>query len=372
MMSYWIEKLQVTNFRNLLPDIVTFSPGINCILGENGNGKTNLLEAIHVLTLRKSFRKNTSFPQYLGFDGEQPEIIFSSTFTSYEKERFSYSVKLLPSSGQYFLDGKPVKKKPDFKLVFINPFDNYNFHTTASFRRQWFDQHLSQLDREYKISLKQYHNRLKFRNTLLTKKPSQYAQQIAAIDPDIAEQSVILTQKRIQFLEDLYPFCHQTFKDIFSEEHDLELKLQTRVGGMNSDQILRMLNERWDKDDNAGHTTYGVHKDDYELLFDGLNAYEFCSLGQQKMSYLSLLFAYISLFGYKYKSFPIVLIDDVSGELDRFRWRRLIDYLKRSQFQVLITTANENFKEELEKISGANRVYVDSGSFTQTLNKTIE
>ena len=78
MNSYKISKLQVTNFRNLNSDIFQFNNGINCILGENGNGKTNILEAINVLCTKKSFRKNTSFPQFLSIDGGKPEIIFSS------------------------------------------------------------------------------------------------------------------------------------------------------------------------------------------------------------------------------------------------------------------------------------------------------
>ena len=80
------------------------------------------------------------------------------------------------------------------------------------------------------------------------------------------------------------------------------------------------------------------------------------------MSYLSLIFAYIELFRYKFSSYPIVLIDDVSGELDSRRWKNLIEYLEAKNFQVIITTANENFKQELEKIKNSNKIYVDGGS----------
>jgi DNA replication and repair protein RecF len=80
------------------------------------------------------------------------------------------------------------------------------------------------------------------------------------------------------------------------------------------------------------------------------------------MSYLSLLFAYIELFRYKFNSFPIVLLDDVSGELDKLRWKRLVDYLKTQNFQILITTANDRFKDELDTIAGAKKILVDGGS----------
>jgi DNA replication and repair protein RecF len=364
MQSFKISKLQVTNFRNLQPDIINFNEGINCILGENGNGKTNILEAIHVISSRKSFRKNTSFPQYLGIDCEQPEIIFSSVFLDNENHKMSVSGKMNIDSASWFVDGQPMKKKIDLKLVFINPFDSYAFHNTSSFRRQWMDQHISQLDSIYKKTLSRYTSSLRFRNSLLSKKPPHYRDQINAIDIELAKTSFALTQLRIQFLKDMESYCTDTFKKIFSEEHVLKISLDSRVIGLSEEDIFNMLQSRIQKDEIVGHTTYGIHKDDYVLLFDGLNSYEYCSLGQQKMSYLSLLFAYIELFWYKFTSFPMVLIDDVSGELDRHRWQRLVEYLEKSSFQVLITTANEKFKEELERIEGANKIYVQSGSIT--------
>lgn len=365
MSSYSIEKIQIKNFRNLSDDIISFAPKINCIFGENGNGKTNILEAIYVLTTRKSFRKNTSFPQFLSVDGEKPEIIFSSAFSDIHKKQFSYSARLNHGRSEYFIDGKPVKKKIDFKLVFINPFDSYGFMNIPSVRRNWFDLYCSQFLPGYKKLLSKYQNSLRFRNTLLSKKPSKYRDQIFAIDKELASCCVELTNHRIHFIKELSPLCGDIFREIFSQDHKIELLLETRFKDFDAKMVFNYMQKRLDKDKMAGFTTYCVHKDDYNLLFDGMNAFEFCSLGQQKISYLSLLFAYIRLFGYKYMSSPIVLIDDVSGELDQLRWSNLIEYLGRGNFQVLITTANEKFKEELEKIDNANRIYVEAGRIRQ-------
>ncbi|MDD0854726.1 DNA replication and repair protein RecF [Halobacteriovorax sp. GB3] len=362
MANYKIAKLQVTNFRNLQPDIIEFSPKINCILGENGNGKTNILEAIYVLANRKSFRKNTSFPQFLGIDGEKPEIIFSSVLNTEDNELVSYSGKLENGAANWYLNGQPAKRKIGINTVFINPFDSYGFHNTSSFRRNWIDTHLSMLDPEYKKTLSRYNSGLRFRNTLLSKKPNKYLEQIKVIDIELSKNAKSITDKRLLFLQEVSPLIGDTFQKIFSEQHELDITLDTRVAGYSQQQIFDMLQQRLEKDVIVGHTTYCVHKDDYVLLFDGLNSFEFCSLGQQKMSYLSLLFAYIELFRYKFRAYPIVLIDDVSGELDKFRWMKLVSHLEQSQFQVLITTANEKFKEELEKIEGAKQIFVKSGS----------
>ena len=124
-MNTWkISKLQVTNFRNLSNEIFTFSNGINCILGENGNGKTNLLEAVNVLTTKKSFKKNTGFPQYLSIDSEKAEIIFSSVFENSENEKISYSSKINNTDVLWFLDGAPIKKKIDIALIGFNDDQN--------------------------------------------------------------------------------------------------------------------------------------------------------------------------------------------------------------------------------------------------------
>lgn len=362
MVPLKIAKLQVTNFRNLSTDIIHFVPGINCIFGKNGNGKTNILEAIFFLAYRKSFRKNTSFPQLLSIDCGKAEILFSSLWSDQYFEQLSYSGRVEDKNSQWFLNNIPSKKKLDINVVFINPFDSFQFFNSSSFRRAWIDDHLELLDIVYKQNFKKYENFLRFRNTLLTKKPHHFLEQITAIDKEIAPLAYQLIQARQKFLLQLKPIIGQKFNSIFSEEHELYLELESDFLGKSPEEIYGELQQNLQKDLILGHSHKGIHRDDYQLKFDGLKAQDFCSLGQQKMSYLSLLFAYIELFRYIFSSYPIVLIDDVSGELDQIRWGRLIDHLKKSEFQVLITTANEPFREELEKIDGANKIYVSNGS----------
>ena len=358
-------KLQTTNFRNLNSDILDFSSGINCIFGNNGNGKTNILEAIHYLINRKSFRKNTSFPQIISIESEQPEIIFSS-FIGNEDSRFTYTGKVSVNSNQWFRDNTSTKSRLDIETVFINPFDSYSFHTIPAFRREWFDTHLSKLSREYKTTLKNFNQSLKFRNKLLAKKPPNYIEQIKAINPQLSEYSFYLLNERKAFIESLSDYCGKTFKIIFDEVHELKIILESKLDNMTLEQIKVFYNDSIQKDDILCKTQYGIHRDDYVFNFDGFNSFEYCSLGQQKMSFLSLIFAYIELFRYKFKTYPLVLIDDVSGELDSRRWENLIEYLEAKKFQVFITTANENFRKKLEEIKDSKKFYVDNGDIEQT------
>lgn len=356
-----IESLYSENFRNLSSVTVNFNQGINCIFGDNGNGKTNLLELIYYLCSKKSFRKNTSFQQIISVDSENSELIFSSVFIDQENKKIPISAKVNLKESIWYKENTIDNKKVKIPVVFINPFDSYSFHTTPSFRRAWIDKNLSMISADYKSILNKYNNVLKQRNFLLQKKPSQFLNQIIALDEQLTEFAYKLTIYRTDFVDQLSSYIKNAFKLIFDQTHELNITLDSKFENFSLNQIKEYYKENLSRDCDSYMTQYGVHKDDYVFHFDGFNSYEFCSLGQQKMSYLSLIFAYIELFRYKFISYPIVLIDDVSGELDSRRWQNLIQYLKAKKFQVFITTANENFKNELEKIDNSKKIYVEEG-----------
>lgn len=365
-MDCWkVKKLQPQNFRNLKADVFEFVPGINCIFGDNGNGKTNLLEAIYLLTNRKSFRKNTSYPQMIDIEGGKPEIILQSVFER-ANEISSYSLRLSEGHEERFLNNVPVKGKALTSSVFINPFDSYSFHTSSTFRRHWFDSHASLMDEEYRKVLAKFHKAMKFRNSILGFGGKTASAQLRAIDEQIAEYSCLITGRRHQIIGNLNETSGPSFKAIFSEDHSLQFEVDSLFLQWNAQKIYDFYRHQENTDLKAGVTQVGIHRDDFIFNFDGLNAFEFCSLGQQKMAFLSLIFAYIELFRYKFSSYPIVLIDDVSGELDSQRWKNLIQYLETKKFQVLITTANENFREELEKIPGSQKIFIEHGKLILT------
>ncbi|HXH75088.1 MAG TPA: DNA replication and repair protein RecF [Bacteriovoracaceae bacterium] len=360
-MDCWkIKKLQVQNFRNIGSDVFEFVPGINCILGKNGNGKTNLLEAIYLITNKKSFRKNTSYPQMINIEGGKPEFILQSVFDD-GNELKAYSLRVSEELEERFLNNVPYKGKAPSASVFINPFDSYHFHTSSTFRRQWIDSHLSLMDAEYRQVLGRFQKSIRFRNSVLGMGGKTVSTQLRAIDEQVASYSEILTTKRHEFMIELNHHITPTYKAIFSNDHVLKLELDSLFLHWDAQKIFDFYRHQEASDIKSQITQVGVHRDDCIFSFDGLNAFEFCSLGQQKMGFLSLIFAYIELFRYKFTSYPIVLIDDVSGELDSQRWENLVKYLETKQFQVLITTANENFGKELERIPNSKKFYIDQG-----------
>jgi DNA replication and repair protein RecF len=360
-MECWkVQKLRVQNFRNLDSHVFEFVPGINCIFGQNGNGKTNLLEAIYLLTNKRSFRKNTAFSQMINIEGDKPEFTLQSVFSNSD-QILSYSMRATEEREERFLNNVIQKSQTPSTSVFINPFDSYQFHTSSTFRRQWMDTSIGLMDKEYKQVLSRFQKAMKFRNSVLNFGGKNASAQLRAIDEQIADYSSLLTSKRAQFLADLNNFITPTFRAIFAEEHILQIELESMFLHWDAKKIFDFYRHQEATDIKSQITQVGIHRDDFVFSFDGLNAFEFCSLGQQKMAFLSLIFAYIELFRYKFNSYPIVLMDDVSGELDSQRWKNLIHYLETKDFQVLITTANENFGTELGQIAKSKKFYIEHG-----------
>jgi DNA replication and repair protein RecF len=220
------------------------------------------------------------------------------------------------------------------------------------------------MDQEYKQVLGRFQKAMRFRNSVLAVGGKSARDQLLAIDEQVSTYSALITKRRLDFLDELNKHITPTYKSIFSAEHSLKLELDSLFALWDSKRIFDFYRHQEFSDIKAEVTQVGAHRDDYIFSFDGLNAFEFCSLGQQKMAFLSLIFAYIELFRYKFTSYPIVLIDDVSGELDSQRWKNLIQYLETKNFQVLITTANENFGKELEKIPASKKFYIEHGTLT--------
>ena len=363
MKQYYLKSLSTQNFRNLSSEKAEFSSGINCIFGDNGNGKTNLLEAIYLITNKKSFRKSTSFAQFLSADHTKAEVLILSELSDESKNKIPYNYSFKQSGRELYIDGLKAKKAFNLNSVFINPFDSYQFHNSQTFRRDLIDNLMRDLYPDYKKFHNDYKKSLKFRNELLSKKPNQFLMQLDAIEKELSKNQIEVTKKREFFLNELNPYLSKTFKSIFDDDHLLNLELERNIGILDYDSLLEYYRSSRQKELILGRTGHGAHRDNYTFFFDGMNSFEYCSLGQQKMSYFSLIFAYIELFRYNNKGvYPVVLLDDVSGELDSKRWNNLINYLQLREFQVFITTANESFRTELEKIQNSKSLLVSEGS----------
>ncbi len=347
-----IKKFPFINFRNLSSDVVELSQGLNCFFGENGNGKTNVLEGIFLLSERKSFRKKATFPQLLSFDCEKPEIILSASYRPADREEdlSSLQVRLTPNEVRATQNGKTERKKKNFSSYFLGPFDSYQFSQSTSFRRKWLDDALSKVDPSYSYHLKRFQRALAQRNYLLQRRALDSREQIVALDETMATDAHSVFRMRQDYLQEISPYLAKTYQGLFHEEAKLAVSCESNFDIKHLDYRSQYLLELARDRDDRGPTEKGPHRDNIQLFYNGFSVFEYGSLGQQKMGFLALVFAYIELFRYKKHSYPIILIDDVSGELDGRRWENLLNFFKAQDFQVVMTTANESFKNQLVEV----------------------
>jgi DNA replication and repair protein RecF len=333
-----INQFKVENFRNIQPALINFSEKINVIIGNNGNGKTNLLEAIHYLFRGKSFRKKNTFPQMLSSDCVKSEIIFNASFQKDKKDQYLSGVQNY-KNGNFFLNNK---KSPRCKLpmVFISPHDAFLFFNDSSFRKDKVHFLFSSLSKDYKESLSLYTKTLKQKNSLLKGTIKADLKLLEIYNQDLARLTCFLTKKKQEIISTVNPYLKNVFGKIFSESFNLKIQLKTNFNQLTENEIFKIFNKNTQKELILKTTINGQHKDDYVFYLDDFLAQEYASLGQLKMSYFSVLFAFIEVFYCKINESPIVLIDDVSGELDHIRLKQLLAFLGSINSQVFLTSAN--------------------------------
>ncbi|MDA8793529.1 DNA replication and repair protein RecF [Bacteriovoracaceae bacterium] len=350
----YLHKALFQNYRNL-PDIpFEFNNSINCLYGANGSGKTSVIEAIYYFLHKKSFRKNTRFPQILNVNCGKPEILFQTSFIDNNKNLTGYSRKFT-EHGMGKLNS-PFKKK--LSCFVINPLDSLLFNLKAEARRDFFDQNLSLISDSYKKHLKTYTRLVKQKNKLLHDYNPSVKSIIMILNQEISNLSFEITQERIKWVNSLNQLLTKNYFELFSIKHLLRFELDSKFSKFSTQDFVNYYTDRHEREIMLKRHYSGVHLDDYCFYFDDMISYEFCSLGQQKMSYLALFFAFISLYQQTLSSFPLVMIDDISSELDSERWKNLINFLKTKKFQVILTTANENFFQILKNSSDINEIFL--------------
>ena len=354
MQSLYVTKILVQNFRNLPYQIFNFNNGINLIYGSNGVGKTNLLESIYYAIYSKSFRKNVSFPQLLNINCGKDELLFQLVF-NYKNKELSYSKKMTSSESIVRKDDSFIEH---LHYLFISPSDSHSFYFTAEFRRDLINRLISMVDKEYKKNISKYNKILiSKKNYIIQNQFKEIDIYLDVIDKQIAEISLSIKSRRDSFLNQLNEYLSQFFKEIFSMDHEISIKKNSSFDSFNSiDSFSSELKKNRELDFKAKRQVKGIHNDDYQILFDHMNSGDFCSLGQQKICYLSMIFSYVMLYHSHFNCNPILLIDDISGELDALRWKQLVFFLIKRDFQVIMTTANPGFFDFIKTLTAVNYI----------------
>ncbi len=326
-------RINCCDFRNL--SHVEFEPknGVNVICGKNGQGKTNLLESIFLLTGAKSFR--SAKDRDLIKKGEEAASVDAEFF----KENRTRSMRLTVSEkGRGIsLAGDRQKKASsaagEFCCVVFSPEHLMLVKGSPELRRRFIDTALFQLSPRYASCLKNYVKTVAQRNRLL--KDSAFDRSIYDMldvyDEQISESAYEVIKYRKKFVKELLPIARETYRGISDDSESIGFRYQPTLRGETPDDLLLELRSLRQRDLRAGFCTAGPHRDDLEISLNDSDSRVFASQGQQRCIVLSLKLSEAKLMKMRLDEEPVLLLDDVLSELDEKRCGRLIEVMSGSQ-----------------------------------------
>ena len=314
--------LSITNFRNIEHAELTFEDRRQFFCGSNGQGKTNLLESVGMISAMRSFRTTKRTP--LIRHGEAHATI-KAEIELKDAETTKVDIHLSRNLRKAFIDEAPVEKFSEFigkfPTVILSSEDIQLLRGQPSLRRRFFDLILSFGEPEYLSTLQKYHHILKQRNALL--KMDNPLPQLTAFDHQLANQASHLIHIRKEAILQFKKHLQKFYEQIAQNENEVpDLIYDPSRSSESPDDFMILLQHSLERDLHSGSTTIGPHRDDFPLLLNENLAVEFASEGQQRALVLALRFAQFSYFREKSGTTPILLADDILGELDPGRRER--------------------------------------------------
>jgi len=361
----YLENISLSCFKNYLESSLKFSPDINCILGPNGSGKTNLLDAIHYLSLTRS-AFNTFDQQNI-----QHQKDFFSIRGVFDHQGKKYRIQCSCQSGQ-----KKVVKKDNtvytrlsdhiglFPSVLISPYDTDILREGSATRRKFMDSIISQVDPNYLKSLLKYQRILNQRNRLLKDfwvKQRFDALLISSYDEPLVRLMETISGQRIRFIRQFLPIFKDYYQALSHGQDQVDISYQSDI----PEEGFRLkFTNNHQRDLKLQRTELGIHKDDLNCAIEGHSVNKFGSQGQQKSFVIAMRLAQFDLLkelkGFK----PVLLLDDIFDKLDDLRIAKLMEMVSGHLFgQIFITDARpERTARMLENLCSEIRKFkVDNG-----------
>lgn len=332
-----INNIHLSNFRNHQNLTIYPKPGINVIVGENGKGKTNILESIYYCSFGKSFRTS-----------EEKDLINENSNAAYiqlngenSKGKIKLEVETTTKGKKFILNDKKVSKMSDLNkkinVLTFYPSQVDLFKNSPSDRRTFLDILISKIDLMYLDKLKRYKTLLKERNLAL-KEENVNKMYVFTLTNEMVSLSREITNIRLKYIDSLNNVLSKIASKISNKNQNLKIKyLPTlEMSDKYNELLLKMYQESYEKDLILKSTSIGIHKEDFNMLLDGKNITKYGSQGENRLSVISLI---LSPYFLENSDHPIVILDDVLSELDEINKSRLLEFLSKFE-QVFITTTN--------------------------------
>ena len=364
----WISTLNILNYRNIREASLAFSPKLNCLVGLNGQGKTNVLDAIYLLSFAKSaFTAQDSLNITHGEEMAMVQGVYNDGMMT-----ISCGIKR-GQKKQFRRDKKDYPRLIDhiglIPLVMISPSDQQLIDEGSDERRRFMDVVISQLDRRYLDCLTQYNNLLKQRNVLLKKyaeAPVPPNDLLEVLEWQMVEPAEYIFQARTKFFDDFQPY----FVDVYCKIRGLnpngpEVPVLRYVSQLQDRDLRGAFVRTRQRDLILGWTSQGIHKDDLDMRLGDYPLKQVGSQGQQRTFVLAMKLAqalYISAQGKQEK--PILLLDNIFDRLDSERVERIVEMVQGEEFgQIFITdTDRQHLTEILKPNENAKIFHVENGA----------
>ncbi len=352
----YLKKLSLVNFKNYDKAEMEFSPKINSLVGNNGVGKTNILDAIHYLSLTKSFFNNIDS---ISIRHDEDYFIINGTFLRDDDEDQIYCAFQKQKQKVLKKNGKEYQKLSDhvgkYPVVMISPADNALISEGSEGRRKFMNKIISQYNPEYLDSVLKYSKALQNRNRLLKdfKSSGKFDNDALTIwDSQLVKYGTYVFHERENLVNELIPVFQENYSMISSGKESVKLSYRSHLS---EGDFAEALANSVTKDRFLEYTTIGIHKDDLLLEMDGYSVKSLGSQGQQKSYLVALKLAKFEYIKQKSGISPILLLDDIFDKFDAGRVEQIINLVGNHRVgQIFITDTHQSRLHEILSSHNAN------------------
>lgn len=342
----YLENLKLINFRNYDELYIEFNKNINLIIGKNAQGKTNIVEAIYMMSIGKSFRTNKD-REVIKFNNKNLYLA-----GQYKNDYRTCSIEIVIDKNKKGIKLNKISINKVYELlgnlnvVIFSPEDLMLIKDGPKQRRNFIDKEISQIIPKYYNLLVNYNKVLYQRNNLLKYKNIDYSL-LDVYDDSLSSYGSEIIIFRKEFIKKLNIVCYDIHKKLTNNKEDLKIYYKPQILLEENDlkeniqkKLIDKLKSSRENDLKTKSTKYGIHKDDIEIYINNFDVKKYGSQGQQRMASISMKLSEINLIKNEVGEYPILILDDVFSELDENRQKLLIENLK--DIQIFVTTAEKN------------------------------
>ena len=369
-----LEQLSILNYKNIGEAQLRFSPKVNCLIGNNGMGKTNVLDAIYYLSYCKSFTSNNEHNAAINHDAD-----FLMLQGRYSRKGSPEEISMSVQRGKRKAvkrNGKDYKRLSEhiglLPLVMISPLDWDLIRGGSEERRRLMDQIISQGNRQYLDALIRYNKALEQRNSMI-KNDYRDPLLFETVEQAMAKYATVLYDARHQWVEEFMPIFMRYYTAIAGDSEQVRLSYKSHLSEMTMQQLF---NAGRDRDMIMGYTMRGVHRDDIDLWLGGHSMRKTGSQGQCKTYTIALRLAQFEFLKKYTGTTPILLLDDIFDKLDEQRVVSIINVVSNSKDfgQIFITDTNRTHLDEIiSMMSGDYAMFgVENGAITPIASRQEE